>query len=448
GVFTDVFTNQNGCDSVVVTTVSLLPPGECSISFQLAAAVIPCGSNESSITIEVEQGQLPLAYSYSGAGGISGSGEVTTSPFSLPPLPAGQYSVTLSAANGLSATESVEIVQATPPTVAIDLLSGIPCSGEPLAALSANVLGPFPPYSLEWSNGATTPTITGLGAGSYEVSVTGDFGCAATAAMTVTELPSFEIGFTVSNPDCFENSNGSVTVSVVGGQQPYQFSLNNGVFQADNSFDDLTDGAYQIAVEDGNGCKQTAAFAINAPLTPSVSLGDDMTIEAGDGVNLQAIVNLPDSLISSILWTGLEPNPECPSCLDQPTVPLVTSTYSIVVESVDGCTDSDDITIVVNKDRPVYVPNAFSPNGDGINEAFYPFAKDGTVANVNNFLIFNRWGDLVFEAYGFQPNLPEFGWDGSYRGALMDADVFTWYTEIKFKDGQVQLLKGDVTLVR
>ncbi len=448
GVFTDFFTNQNGCDSIVVTTVSLLPPGACGVSFQLAAAVIPCGSNEGSISIEVELGQLPLAYSYSGTGGISGSGEVTTSPFSLPPLPAGQYNVTLTTANGLSATETVEIVQATPPTVAIELLNGIPCSGEPEAALSANVLGAFPPYNLEWSNGAITPTITGLGAGSYEVSVSGNFGCAATATMTVTKLPSLEIGFTVSNPDCFENSNGNVTISVVGGEQPYQFSLNNGVFQADNSFDDLSDGAYQVTVKDGNGCMETASFAINAPLTPSVSLGDDMTIEAGDGVIIQAIVNLPDSLITSVLWTGLEPDPECPTCLDQPTVPLVTSTYSIVVESVDGCTDSDDITVIVKKDRPVYVPNAFSPNGDGINDEFYLYAKAGTVANVNNFLIFNRWGDLVFEAYDFQPNLPEFGWDGTYRGALMNADVFTWFAEVKFKDGEVKLLKGDVTLVK
>src|SRR5204863_26111 len=86
GVFTETFTNQNGCDSVVVTTVSLLSPNECNVSFQLAAAVIPCGSNEGSISIEVELGQFPLAYNYSGTGG-SGSGSVTSSPFSLPLLP-------------------------------------------------------------------------------------------------------------------------------------------------------------------------------------------------------------------------------------------------------------------------------------------------------------------------------------------------------------------------
>lgn len=447
GVFTNTFTNQNGCDSVVVTTVSLLSPNECNVSFQLAAAVISCGSNEGSISIEVELGQFPLAYNYSGTGG-SGSGSVTSSPFSLPPLPAGQYSVTLTNANGLSATETVKIVQATAPMVTIELLNGLPCSGEPLAVLSANVSGAFPPYDLLWSNGATTPTISNLGVGNYEVSITGDYGCEATAAMAVNELSSFEIEFTVSNPDCFENSHGSVTVNVTGGQSPYQFSLNNGVLQAGNSFDDLTDGAYQIAVEDANGCKRTASFAINAPLLPDVTLGDDMLIEAGDGATLNAIVNLPDSLIASIVWTGLAPEPECPTCLVQPTVPLLTSTYSITVESVDGCTDSDDITVYVKKNRHVYVPSAFSPDGDGINDVFFPFAKNNTVEKINTFYVFSRWGESVFSATDFQPNDPTHGWDGKHRGQLLDAAVFVWYAEIEFKDGEVVLFEGDVTLMR
>ena len=101
----------------------------------------------------------------------------------------------------------------------------------------------------------------------------------------------------------------------------------------------------------------------------------------------------------------------------------------------------------VRKIRPIYVPNAFSPNNDGTNDQFLIYAGK-QVANIRSFLVFNRWGETVYEYYNFQPNDPLFGWDGKHRGKEMDPAVFTWFAEIEFVDGKVELYEGDVTLMR
>ena len=97
--------------------------------------------------------------------------------------------------------------------------------------------------------------------------------------------------------------------------------------------------------------------------------------------------------------------------------------------------------------RQVFSPNAFSPNEDGFNDVFLPF--DGSdVAQVAYFKIFDRWGGLVFENSGFQPNDFSAGWDGTAKGRKANPGVYAWMAEVIFRDGFVERLEGDVALVR
>jgi gliding motility-associated-like protein len=146
-----------------------------------------------------------------------------------------------------------------------------------------------------------------------------------------------------------------------------------------------------------------------------------------------------------VVWTpqGVVP---CDTCQEQWIFPFIETTFSITVDE-NGCTDSDQVTVSVSKDRPVYVPNAFSPNNDGNNDIFYIFSGS-SVANIRSFLVFNRWGETVWQYYNFQPNDPAFGWDGTHRGKFMDPAVFTWFAEVEFIDGRVIMYEGDVTLMR
>ena len=82
------------------------------------------------------------------------------------------------------------------------------------------------------------------------------------------------------------------------------------------------------------------------------------------------------------------------------------------------------------------------------NDIFFINALDRVVENINRFQIYDRWGNLVYEAENFQPNDPTFGWDGFFRQKLMNTAVFAWYAEIEFIDGAVELFEGDVSLLR
>ena len=97
--------------------------------------------------------------------------------------------------------------------------------------------------------------------------------------------------------------------------------------------------------------------------------------------------------------------------------------------------------------RDIYVPNAFSPNGDNNNDLFMIYGGK-EVAKIRSFLVFSRWGETVFQYYLFPPNEPPYGWDGKYRGEPMNSAVFTWFAEVEFVDGVVELFEGSVTLKR
>jgi gliding motility-associated-like protein len=98
-------------------------------------------------------------------------------------------------------------------------------------------------------------------------------------------------------------------------------------------------------------------------------------------------------------------------------------------------------------DELKYVPNAFSPNGDGINDLFYIFGNEEVEA-INTLQVYSRWGELVFEVVDALPNDPAGAWDGTFNGRLMNNTIFVYWAEIRMADGSLELIKGDVTLVR
>ena len=113
----------------------------------------------------------------------------------------------------------------------------------------------------------------------------------------------------------------------------------------------------------------------------------------------------------------------------------------------NGCTAEDQIQVIVSKPRDVYIPTAFSPDDDGINDRFGIFAGEG-IRNIQSFEIYNRWGEAMYQIYDFSPNTPGLGWDGTHRGQLMNAGVYIYFAEVEFIDGEVILYTGDVMLLR
>lgn len=329
---------------------------------------------------------------------------------------------------------------------------------EPTAQLGGNsTIGTGIAYNWTWDGGAF-PGNAGLAqpevgqAGIYTLLVTNTLtGCAATDQMTVTASQETPVPFLSIQPvSCFGKEDGVITVdSIVGGVPPYLVSLNGGPFTSSTVFANLAPDTYTLVVEDANGCQnEPLSINIEQPQELNVTLvailEADNSIRLGDSVDLQALINIPESDVDSILWTPSD-LVSCDTCLIVTAGPLQTTTFSVYVES-NGCSDSDALRITV-RNEGIYAPNAFSPNGDGDNDVFLLFAGP-EVRVIKRFLVFNRWGETVHSYLNFQPNDPVFGWDGTFRGQPLDPAVFTWFAEVEFKDGRLEIYKGDVTLVK
>jgi gliding motility-associated-like protein len=101
----------------------------------------------------------------------------------------------------------------------------------------------------------------------------------------------------------------------------------------------------------------------------------------------------------------------------------------------------------VDQTESVYVPNAFTPNGDGINDVFTVYGSVD-VRKVNRLMVFDRWGELLYEATDFPANDLTNGWDGTFKTKKMNAGVYVYYTEVELLNGEKVIRKGDLTLLR
>lgn len=455
GTTAQTLVNQYGCDSVVTSITTLRPIEACSVAATLAGSDIPCGSNTGSLTLSVTLGLPPYTYTVLSGNTPVASGAVTSNstPQAIPGLPAGNYTAVITASTGYTTTAQATIVQLVPPVLTTKVSSdysgfAISCTGAADGSALATATGGKQPFNFAWSNGATTAQTGNLTAGAYSVTVTDANNCTAAGSVLLNEPQPMQLAFTVNNPNCFGQKHGTIIASASGGTLPYRFSLNDGAFQGNNVFLGLDAGSYTIIAQDANGCETEEIILINAPVLVDVELGDNIKISLGDNATLEAVVNVPFDSLTSVVWTPLDSLSECPECLTQTVAPLISTTYSISVQASNGCRDDDKVTVIVDRRRHIYVPNIFSPNGDGINDVFSVFPKPNTVRSIKTFQVFDRWGELVYTAPEFGPNDPGIGWDGRLRGKEMPPAVFAWVIEVEFIDGVTEVFNGDVTLTK
>jgi gliding motility-associated-like protein len=121
--------------------------------------------------------------------------------------------------------------------------------------------------------------------------------------------------------------------------------------------------------------------------------------------------------------------------------------YSVQVTNLNGCTATDDVRIYVEDIRRVFVATGFTPNADNSNDYLLVQGGRGTV-RIKTFRVYDRWGTLVFETADAPLNDINYAWDGNFKGKPLNADVFAWYTEVEFTDGEVIAYKGNTTLIR
>lgn len=312
-------------------------------------------------------------------------------------------------------------------------------------------------YTYQWlQNGQPVPSATSLNwyttqAGDFTLVVTNqDNGCETRDLAVITRDEAEPVGLNVvaDTPTCYGDTDGSLLVGgVQGGTPPYLYSLNGLPFNVNTLYDDLGAGTYRVSVQDAIGCEFTTQVVIEEANDLGVELGPDQNLDLGDLALVNAEVTIPAEELTDINWQTVA-TLECPTCLRHELQLLESTQFFIRIKDENGCVAEDLVTIFVRKDHNVYIPSAFSPNGDGTNDVFTIFSRIGAVAKVNSFLVFNRWGEAMFEVYDSPTNDPQYGWDGTHRGRMMNAGAYVWTAEVTFLDGVVSFYKGEVILMR
>ncbi|MEL6943530.1 MAG: gliding motility-associated C-terminal domain-containing protein [Bacteroidota bacterium] len=123
------------------------------------------------------------------------------------------------------------------------------------------------------------------------------------------------------------------------------------------------------------------------------------------------------------------------------------NTIGVGVLDEFGCRASDVLNYYIDREYEMFIPNAFSPDGDGANDLFILYGGN-KVKNVEALRIFDRWGRVLFEREDFIPNSPQFGWDGRFNNSPVSSGVYIYFAEVEFIDGEVKLFKGDVAVMR
>jgi gliding motility-associated-like protein len=199
---------------------------------------------------------------------------------------------------------------------------------------------------------------------------------------------------------------------------------------------------FEIIAQLGSCIPDTNYIKVTIFPIPTVNAGPDQTEPEGLPVHLHAT----GTNIDYYEWAQ-DPTLSCDTCLDPVASPGITTTYAINVTTTHGCIATDSVTIHVYCDKgQVFIPNTFTPNGDGEDDVFYPRGRG--IGIIKSFRIYNRWGQLLFERHDIAINDKANAWDGTYMGATPRPDVYVWVVDAVCDSGEPINLKGDVTIIR
>lgn len=442
GVYTLTVVDANGCTNFTTTTAVVNPLPAISITGATVCANTPINLTSSGGTI----------YNWTGPAGFTSSAQNPVIPSANPNM-AGVYSLTVTDVNNCSSSTSTAVVVNPIPNPTASnnapVCEGFPFSLSATGGINYQWSGPNG-FSSTGQNVVINSASTNM-TGAYTVTAVDNIGCSATAITNVIINPLPQPGivsdknngcvplcvnFTCSNASSFPN----VLWSVNGGN-----GASGSTYQ--NCFN--TSGTYTVnaTVTDLNGCKNTTSYLIDAypvpvadfifaPIKPIINIDD---VHFTDATHSASVTSWSWYFYGTATHTSQQQNPVF-YYPDAGTYPV-----TLVVKSDHGCIDTITKVIVVGEDFGIYVPNAFTPNGDGINDIFQP---KGFGIKDYELDIFDRWGERIYNTKVF-----EAGWDGKHHrgldyGTFCKDDIYTWKIKVVNVFGEVKYYTGHVTLIK
>ncbi len=359
----------------------------------------------------------------------------------------GVYTVQLIATsdNGcIDSTSQLITINPNPQIIAGTTTSATICRGSSITlnAGGGSSYNWFPATALNCSSCAN-PVATPLTDISYIVTGLNNFNCAGRDTVKITVIQPFTMQALGSNV-CVGGSTGLHA----SGAATYFWQPAAGLNRTDISNPTaapLSTTMYTVVGYDTSHCfTDTAWVPVTVFALPAVSLGADLTLPTGTTQVLNA--NITNGPIISWLWTPAN-FLNCNTC----PAPVATihkdMTYTVTVKNIHGCVASDEIRIkTFCENSQVFIPDAFTPDGDGINDIF--MIRGSGIISVKYLRIFNRWGELIFEKNNFSPNNPACGWDGKIRGVKGPPDVFVYTVEVVCDNNMKNIFKGNVSIIK
>lgn len=437
-----ILTVTDACGNIEIDsayTFAAAPP-----TAVLSGAERVCEGDTAWLNVALE-GSPPWQLSYQVDGQAFEAAGIMQSPYLLPATLPGTYELAGVSDTGcdghVSGTGAVEVN-----TIAVAAeIKDATCSGMADGRLDVVLDGGTPPYDWFWLD---TPGLSlsraGLSAGTYILIVMDNNGCEIEVSLSVNAPPTLE----PIQIDCEAIKADAIDAAASGGTPPYQYAVDGAPFSGPEVLQQLMPGQdYTIRIRDANSCETMQEIRWPAPYERLVDLPSAMEANLGQTDTIRPVFNVPLSLIASIRWTpsmGL-------SCFDCPFPELqitAPETYTLRVVDLYGCAMEASISITIDESVDLFVPTAFSPNGDQVNDQLNIYANAYQVGKVRVFRVFDRWGGLMFEAEDFPPNSERLGWDGTFRGQPMNPGVYTYMAILELTSGNLKTIGGHTLLMR
>ena len=293
--------------------------------------------------------------------------------------------------------------------------------------------------------------IQNLSSGVYQLDYTvgSDSACPEDiTSFNIEVLAAASVQLVATDPVCFGENDGSIIV--LDSEEnpftaPYQIFDGEGQLLLNENM--LPPGAYTFVGEGANGCEVLSGFVVNDPLEIFLDIGLDILIEEGETATISSNTNLAEANISLYTWFVNQTTIDAPSYENLILNPTNETLVLLSITDEDGCIVSDDILIsLIVEEQPevdVILPNIF--NADNSNFGVEPFTK---IERVESFLIYDRWGNNVFEAEGYDPEIDNRLWNGDYNGNKAMSGVYVYFMRYIDVNGEEQIIAGDVTLIR
>ncbi|MBK9254143.1 MAG: gliding motility-associated C-terminal domain-containing protein [Saprospiraceae bacterium] len=272
-------------------------------------------------------------------------------------------------------------------------------------------------------------------------------GCSSNDVFSVnreTNVP-IEIDISVADPLCYGELNGLISIdSIIGGFNPYTITLNGNVI-SQNEFTDLRSGVYNITAKDKNGCIVSGEVTLIDPEILELEIPLEINLAYSENLPLRFTTNYSTNDIVFIEWKN-EQDEILGTDFTLDYHAFKSEDIFVEIENMNGCRAIARTRILVDTELELFIPNIFSPNGDGVNDRLI-IGKNKIPANIDKISIYDRYGNMVYAMNNFPFNDNEVGWDGHYQNRRVEQGVYIMVMQVTDFLGQKQILKKDLTII-